>query len=322
MKQSAVCLALSLSFFGCNQESGPKPRSAPAADHAAYAVEYPQRLTSATSRQELEAKGSTALVEQMAKYPGELSDPDWNIALGTYQRADEDGKSGHYAEVQRDSALVAKFFVDEKQQLVRQVGGSVDHEAKANACKGEYYGAVSWGLEKAVQDRLKERSDKASSALKYLEQNGDRLKKKADRTALEKQARDLSLAAYLAHVALPERHEELQHLVDEHDGVKKTLARRREEIEKTPADAGDAAAKKSRQEELDAIKASEQALAAAHDSAQKRLTQSEQEVERAQKAYDEAYDTLEFDVTVRLKVQKKTQEKEAEAKAAEAQPPS
>jgi hypothetical protein len=301
MKQSAVCLALSFVLFGCNQESGPEPRSAPAADHAAYAATYPQRLTTATSRQELESKGSTALVEQMAKYPAELSDPDWNIALGTYERADADGKSGHFAEVQRDSALVAKFFVDEKQQLVRQVGGSVDHEAKANACKGEYYGAVSWGLEKAVQDRLKERADKASSALKYLEQNGDGLKKKADRTALEKQARDLSLAAYLAHVALPERHEELQRLVDEHDGVKKTLARRREEIEKTPAEAGDAAAKKSRQEEL---------------------TQSEQEVERAQKAYDEAYDTLEFDVTVRLKVQKKTLEKEAEAKEAEAKQPS
>jgi hypothetical protein len=316
MKQSAVCLALSLAFFGCNQESGPKARSAPAADHAAYAVEYPQRLTTATARQEFEAKGGQTLVEQIPKYPEELGDPDWNIALGTYQRADEDGKSGHFAEVQRDSALVAKFFVDEKQQLVRQVGGSVDHEAKQNACKGDYYGAVSWGLEKAVQDRLKERADEASSALKYLEQNGDALKKKADRTALEKQARDLALAAYLAHVALPERHEELQSLVAEHDAVKKTLARRREEIEKTPADSGDAAAKKSRQAELDAIVASEQALASAHDAAKKRLEESEQQVEKAQKAYDEAYDALDFDVRVRLKVQDKTKAKEAEAKKA------
>ena len=65
--------------------------------------------------------------------------------------------------MQRDSALIAKFFVDEKQPLVRQVGGSVDHEAKQNECKGDYYGAVSWGLEKAVQDRLKERADEGGT---------------------------------------------------------------------------------------------------------------------------------------------------------------
>jgi len=306
--ESAVCLTLSLAFLGCSNQSGPAPRSAPASENSAYATEYPARLTTAVSRQELEAKGGQTLVEQIPKYPSELGSPDWTVAQGTYERAAEDGKSGHYAEVQRDGALVAKFFVDEKQQLVRQVGGSVDHEAKQNACKGDYYGAVSWGLEKAVQDRLKERADKASSAIKYLEQHGDGLKK-ADRTVLEKQARDLALAAYLANVALPERHEELQRLVAEHDGVKKTLARRREELEKVPADAGDAEAKKARQAELDAVKAAEADLAQAHEAAQKRLTQSEQEVERAQKAYDDAYDALDFDVRLKQKAQEREKEK-------------
>jgi hypothetical protein len=313
MKQSAVCLTLALAFLGCSNQGGPAPRGAPSADHPAYATEYPARLTTAVARQDLDAKGGQALFEQIKKYPSELGSPDWAVAEGTYERAAEDGKSGHYAEVQRDSALVAKFFVDEKQQLVRQVGGSVDHEAKQNACKGDYYGAVSWGLEKAVQDRLKERADDASSALKYLEQHGDGLKK-ADRTVLEKQARDLALAAYLANVALPERHEELQALVAEHDGVKKTLARRREELEKTPADAGDAEAKKSRQAELDAIKAAEAALAPAYDAAQKRLAQSEQEVERTQKAYDDAYDALEFELRLKLKAQEREKAAKSEKK--------
>jgi hypothetical protein len=129
--------------------------------------------------------------------------------------------------------------------------------------------------------------------------------KKADRTALEKQARDLALAAYLAHVALPERHAELERLVAEHDKVKKTLARRREELEKAPADAGDAEAKKSRQAELDAIKASEAELPAAHEAAKKRLAESEQEVAKAQKAYDDAYEALEFDVALKVKAQER-----------------
>jgi len=303
MKQSAVCLVLSFVFFGCSQEGGPAVKTAPAADHAAYAADYPARLGAVTSRHEFEAKGGATLVEQIAKYPSELSDPDWNVALTTYQKADQDGRSGHYAEVQRDSALVAKFFVDEKQPLVRQVGGAVDHEAKQNACKGEYYGPVSWGLEKAVQDRLKERSDDASTALKYLEQHGDSFKKKADQKALEKQARDLALAAYLAHVAMPERHAELERLVAEHDGVKKTLARRREELEAIPADAGDAEAKQARKEELEEIKAAEAALAPAHEAAQKRLKDSEAEVEKAQKAYDDAFETLDFDVRIKAKGQ-------------------
>ncbi len=159
-------------------------------------------------------------MEQIPKYPAEPQGPRLDRGADRLRKADRDGKSGHYAEVQRDGALVAKFFVDEKQQLVRQVGGSVDHEAKQNACKGEYYGAVSWGMEKAVQDRLKERSDKASSAMKYIEQNADSFKK-SDRTVIEKQARDLALAAYLAYVALPERHADLERLLAEHDGVKK-----------------------------------------------------------------------------------------------------
>src|SRR6187549_1359305 len=128
MKQRAACLALALAVFGCSNQNGPEPRTAPAADNASYATEYPGHLTTAVARQEVEAKGGTTLVEQVPKYTAELGSPDWNIAQGTYERADSDGKSGHYAEVQRDSALIAKFFVDEKQPLVRQVGGSVDHE--------------------------------------------------------------------------------------------------------------------------------------------------------------------------------------------------
>src|SRR5688572_31599536 len=115
MKQSAVCLVLSFLVFGCQSEAGPQPKTAPAADHAAYATDYPTRLTTATSRHELDAKGGGVLVEQIPKYPGELADPDWSVALASYEKADQDGKSGHYAEVQRDSALIAKFFVDEKQ---------------------------------------------------------------------------------------------------------------------------------------------------------------------------------------------------------------
>ena len=310
MKQSSVCLVLAFVFLGCSQEAGPVPKTAPAADNAAYATEYPGQLTTATARHEFEAKGGATLVEQIPKYPSELKDPDWTVALTVYEKADQDGKSGHYAEVQRDSALVAKFFVDEKQPLVRQVGGSVDHEAKQNACKGEYYGAVSWGLEKAVQDRLKERSDKASSAIKYIEQNADSFKK-SDRTVIEKQARDLALAAYLAYVALPERHADLERLLSEHDAVKKTLSRRREELAAIPAESGDAAAKKSRKEEHDAIVAAEAALASAQEAAQKRLSESEKEVEKAQKAYDDAYDALDFDVRLKAKGQardKKTDE--------------
>jgi len=312
MKQSAVCLVLGFVCFACNQEAGPEPRTAPAADHAAYASEYPTRLGTATARHEFEAKGGATLTEQIPKYPGELGDPDWNVVLTVYEKADQDGKSGHYAEVQRESALVAKFFVDEKQQLVRQVGGSVDHEAKQNACKGEYYGAVSWGLEKAVQDRLKERADGASSAIKYIEQNAESFKKN-DKQVIEKQARDLALAAYLAYVAMPERHADLEALVAEHDGVKKTLARRREELEAVPPDSGDAAAKKSRKDELDEIKAAEAALGGAHEAAQKRLSESEQQVEKAQKAYDDAYEALDFDVRIKAKGQ--AREEKAEQKS-------
>lgn len=312
MKQSAICLVLAFHVYGCNQEAGPAPKTAPASEHAAYATEYPEQLKTATARHEFEAKGGVTLVEQIPKYPSELKDPDWTVALSVYEKADQDGKSGHYAEVQRESAVVAKFFVDEKQQLVRQVGGSVDHEAKQNSCKGEYYGAVSWGLEKAVQDRIKERADEASSAIKYIEQNAESFKKN-DRTVIEKQARDLALAAYLAYVALPERHAELERLVAEHDGVKKTLARRREELAAIPAESGDAAAKKSRKEEQEAIVAAEAALTQAHESAQKRLSESEQEVNEAQKAYDDAYEALDFDV--RLKIKGQEREEKADKKS-------
>src|SRR5689334_2490712 len=100
MKQSAICLVLAFVFLGCNQEAGPAPKTAPAADNAAYATDYPGELTTATARHEAEAKGSATLVEQIPKYPAELKDPDWTVAQTVYEKADRDGKSGHYAEVQ------------------------------------------------------------------------------------------------------------------------------------------------------------------------------------------------------------------------------
>jgi hypothetical protein len=92
--------------------------------------------------------------------------------------------------------------------------------------------------------------------------------------------------------------------------VKKTLSRRREELAAVPAESGDAAAKKSRKEEHDAIVAAEGALASAEEAARKRLAESEKEVEKAQKAYDDAYDALDFDV--RLKAKGQARQKKAD----------
>lgn len=280
-----------LCSVACAPQNGPQPKSAPAGENPAFATKYPTRLTAATGRYDVELESSAKLREGLAKYPDEIQGPDWEYVQHVYELADADGKSAHFAAVQEENALVAKFFVDEKQAIVRQVGGSVTAETKKNSCEGEYYGAVSWSLEKSVQDRLDERVEAASSARRYLEQRGTSLKK-ADRDKLAKHAQSIALASYLAHVALPERHAELQRLVAEQSDVAKTLRKKQSELQAIPEDAGTADEQKARKAELGAVQKAMAELEAPHKAAKERLEKSEEAVNKAQGDYEAAFAAL------------------------------
>lgn len=283
-------LLISLAVMACASE-GLTPAASPAAEHPAYAAEYPSRVESVGSQYDTESKWAAELIGKFSSYPGELDDPNWKHVERTYELADSDGRSAHYADVQKNNTAVAAFFVEEQEELVKRAGGAVQYEAEQDGCKGQYYGAVSRGLERAVEERLEKRAEDSSQARRYIQDHEAALGKETVEI-LERQATEISLAANLVFVGLAEHHQELQSLVEEASTVEATIERRLEEL-KTPAEADaseDAVAK--RKHELEALSRAQGELKAARASAEKKLEKSEEQIEQARARYQKEFDAL------------------------------
>jgi hypothetical protein len=285
---SVILVALS----GCAPKEGPTAIQAPRGEHPAFAEQYPAKLQAALDGYAKDEADADALATEFEKFPDALKQPTWPLMLEVYEAAEEDGKNGYYGEVLSSERERGRYFDELKPGLVKRAGGAVDYEAKKNKCEGEYFGAVSRGLDKGYETDTEERLDAASRAQSLITQKGSELPK-AEQETLRAQARKISLAIYLVNISLPERHAQLEALEAERSKVERTLKNRKEELtEGPPADKASPEAKKSHSEEQSRIAEAETKLEGPHTAARQRLETSEKAISDAQDRVDDAVSDL------------------------------
>src|SRR3954467_2956536 len=208
--------------MGCS--SRPEPAFASSANETSYAEHYPANLLALRTEFATDEAKAREIFGGFQNYPGALSNPDGEHALGVVTRADAAGKSGAYAQQAQENQSVSRFFSDEKDTLNQKVGGAAQYAAKQKECTADVaspaIGALDHGVDKALEDRLRGHDE----AHRYIEDHQDALGK-PNLEKLQKQADDISLASYLVHVRVKQLKSELTRLADEASDVKKTLAR-------------------------------------------------------------------------------------------------
>jgi hypothetical protein len=277
---------------GCQQQQQ-QPLYASSAEEPAYAERYPAELGAARARFAKDETDVTTLTTEFAKYPDELDKPSWPVVGAVVEEADRAGKSWDYAAGMSEEQAVRDFYEEEKKPLVQKVGGAVDYAAKEKKCEDvEFYGPVAGGLERGVNQQLEERLRSRSVAQRTIEDNQDAIGKQ-NVEKLEKQADKIALASYLVHVRLPQAKRDIDAALADASGVKKTLARTREQakaVEDNPQ--ASKTAKQLAQKRSAAASAAEAQLDAEVAEAQKLSEQIEQRAKAAEKTYEDALDAL------------------------------
>jgi hypothetical protein len=297
MNRLALFLAFGFLLPACNKnEFGPV--SAPAADHPSYAASYPQKLESTTKRFQIEKSWAQDFATEFKKFPEELKDPDWEVVARVYMLAEEDGKSSHYADVRQTNAEVAQFFVEEKEELVRKISGGVQYQADQAKCDAKFYSAVDRGLENGVKERFEKREEDGSRAQQHITYHETEIGKE-NSEKLRAQARSLSAGAQLVYVDLARRHQELTKMVDEGDGVKKTIDKRLKELSQEKDAEMSPQEKQARAEEMKRLETAQTSHEASVSSARTLLETSEEEVKNARESFETALSELRAEIKKR-----------------------
>jgi len=286
---SVACSKQSPALYGSSSGQG------------SYALKYVDSLTA--TRQEIaavEAQVEAARAE-LPTYPDSLSETSWPDVKAVYLAADEAGRTGGYVEEVERSQVVARFYVDEKEDLNRRVGGAVQHAAKEKSCDADLYGPASYALGKGFEEQIEERLRESNDAHRYIDDNEDALGKK-NRPVLEKQADGISRASYLAHVAMPRLKQDLERRADEASSVESTLKSVAEESKAKAADPK--LSKEQRKKHEDRAAAATAALSRIEpeaDEAKKLVKVLDERASAAKKKYEDAFDALEDAVDAKAK---------------------
>src|SRR6186713_819878 len=167
MRQALCIVPLIVSLAACSpKEFGPV--STPSAEHPVYARAYPERVTSSIQGLDADRAAAKEATVKIQSFPKELKEPDLNEVARIYELAQADGKSAHYAKVRQENADIEVFFTDEKKELTKKISGAVQYQAKQDNCNSQLHGAVDYGYEQGLSERLKKREEAYSQAQLYI----------------------------------------------------------------------------------------------------------------------------------------------------------
>jgi hypothetical protein len=295
----SVVAVLSLGAAACSKE--PHALTASSAGQSTYALGYVDSLTSTrTEEAAVESQVGTATTA-LSTYPAALSGPSWKDVMVVYTAADTAGRSNAYVEeLERDQAVLA-FYVDEKDELNRRVGGAAQYAAKQKQCDVELTGPTSYALGKAFEDRIRERLRKHSDAFLYISDHEDSLGKK-NRPKLEDQSDAITQTSYFVYVAAPKLRERLARQANESSDVDHTLRYIAEDAHRVATDEKNAAQVRSRAEEREqAAIGARQHLAAEVSETQKLADDMDKRIARMRDQYEAALKALKKDVEGRAR---------------------
>ena len=296
------CLCLLAALPACSRQA--PVRAASASGQGAYALHYVDEVAASRG----EATTSMTQIEntrtEFQKYPDALSSPSWPDVLALYRSAEESGRTAAYVDELERSEIVARYYFEEKEELNRRVGGSVQHAAKEKQCDVDLYGTASYALGKGVEETLRDRLRERSEANRYVEQHEEALGKR-NRPALETQVDAIARGSYLVYVALPKLRERLARQVDDASGVESTLERvASEENARGANEKAPSAVRRAAAEREQAANAARQKLAPEVTQAKKLRDDLEKATKDAQQKYAAAFRVLTDAVTARASAKK------------------
>jgi hypothetical protein len=234
-----------------------------------------------------------------AKYPDALSNPSWPDVLAVYNAADEAGKSADYVEELEHARAVTQFYVEEKDELNRRVGGAAQYAVKQKECDVEVSGPTSYALSKAFEERVRDRLRDHSDAYLYVHEHEDTLGKK-NVPKLEDQSDGIAQTSYLVYVRLVEIRDRLTRQSTEASNVEKTLQKIADEAHTAAADPKLSAARRAHETERERLAlAAKQRVEPEAAEAKKIVEEMDKRVKAVQDKYEEAFSALKKDVEKR-----------------------
>jgi len=262
-----LCLAA-----GCGPQK-PEPLYGSSAEHSTYAERYPASMAAVRTRYADDEKRARESMGKLDAYPDELNAPSYSHYSEVVKRADASGKGGDFVQSMEETQAVQRFYDEEKQTIQQKVGGSVAYAAKEKQCEVELYGPVAGALDKAVEKQLEERMRAHNEAQRYIEDHQDVLGK-ANIEKLQKQADEIAITSYIAHVHLKQHKAELEAMIEDASAVQSTLDRTINEANAVLQDPN-------------ASKTAKDVAKKRADTAQAAKAQTEVEVQQAQAAVKE-----------------------------------
>jgi hypothetical protein len=288
-----VALGLGSLTLGCGGAPKPEPEIAPSVDEATYALDYPATLTGLVTQlgsREADAKRAR---EGWSKLPAELGGVDKKAVLSIVRKANRAGRSRAYVERRREFDGTNDFYGEARDTLTKKPAGAAQYVVKQKGFDVDVGSPVVHAVEESYGKALEKRLRAHNEAFVDIE----RLREGAgkEKTALlEQRADEIAFASYVVHIDLVERKVRIRAMLEEAEGVKKTLERTAEE-ERAFQNEGkrSASEKKASEERLTAVRSALGRIDAAVTQGKTLSEGLEQRIRDAQDAHEKAIAELE-----------------------------
>jgi hypothetical protein len=289
----ALAAAVLLGGAACNEKNGKGPKVAESTDQPAYAIRYPENLQRTSGNAAGHEEKTRTAMSKWSAFPGQVKDPaDWKVIGQIIDAADEDGKSSSYDQEAEQQAQVQSFIDQEREPIVKKIGGSAQYAAKQGGCNVDVYGAVSGGMKDAFEDRYKERIRERGDAYILIERNKEKIGK-PNVAAVEETAATVSEASWRVNIAMERERDRLQEQVGQASGVRSTLQEFIEDEKKLQAEAGRTPDEvKASQERVQVAEKSLAALDGAEQQAKDAVAQYEQKQKALKQEHEDALKAL------------------------------
>jgi hypothetical protein len=294
----SLAIVLSMAALACSTPK-PEPEIASSATEPGYAQDYPEAMAQISKDFGRDDDDAKTLSGKFSTYPNELKAPDWAVTGDIYTAADQAGKSRAYVERTRETQGAAAFYAQEKEDIVKKVGGAATYASKQKGCEADLTGTVSHSLDEIMGKKIEERMREKNEAHQILDRNRTILGKD-NVAALQKQADDISRASYLVNIAMVEEKVRLEAMIEEAEQIKKTLD---DYIAKERAFQGKAKDedKKDSDARIERARKAQGQVDASIGQGNELVKQMNERIQEAQKRHNESVGALKSDVQGRAK---------------------
>lgn len=290
MRTCSLLLCLSALFLasGCANNI-PEPQVASSAAQPAYAAGFPSSLQAVGKELDETETNLRKFDASLSGYPGELTDPSWEVVVKVTERSEQAGRSHAYREARRSVRAQHGFFEQEGPELTKKVAGTAQYVVKQKGCDVDVTGPISHALKDNVDKTLEKRMRAANDGQSVVEAYRETLGKK-NAAALEKQSDEIAEASYLANIGLVEQKLELRRLLADAEAVKKAIpdamaAERAFQAESGRTDAE----KQASHQRLEGLQRAQTELESSINAARKLDENVEKRIADARKAHDDAF---------------------------------